>query len=99
MRVDGADPAEEIRKIIKLFVRQVELRHLTPPLDAARLGLHPGVDEFARHRRVVRVATANPDIAQLRCEIGALAQYRMAINAAVLFPEALTPDHRFSKTS
>src|SRR5512145_1726110 len=87
LRVDPARPLQEIDEVVELLVGQMELRHLAPTGHAARLRLHPADEGGPRALLVLVAAVARPDVAELRGEIGALAEQRMAIDAGVALPD------------
>ena len=86
---DLAYPLKEVVEVIKLFFIQIELGHLPAPFDTARLRFHPGFNRITRSLGILVPAITHKDISEFWRKIGAFPQYRMAIDASVLFPDAL----------
>lgn len=69
----------------------MELRHGAAARHVQRLDLHPGLEEGVE---ALLAATASDHVAQLRREVGALAEQGVAADAVVLFPDQLATHHR-----
>src|SRR5699024_185501 len=88
--VDLAGPAEEIDQRIELVITEVVVGgHLATPRHAQWLQADPGLDALTRCLGIIGAAVAQPDIAQLRREVGTLAEQTVAVDARLLLPYVL----------